>query len=116
MREIQAAQVTATDQRRTELATTQEGVAAAEKGAVDMYHQLQNDLDDFRRRDGDDQDEPATALRRVEEKEYLGASRNLSVRKVWIIIGEKPAVYTLKRPEMQALLADVALASAETAL
>ena len=68
MREIQAAQVTATDQRRTELATTQEGVAAAEKGAVDKCHQLQNELDDLRKRDDYDHDEPATPVRRVEEK------------------------------------------------
>ena len=53
---------------RTELDATQEGVAAAEKGAVDMCHQLQNELDDFRRRDGDDHYEPATPVRRVEEK------------------------------------------------
>ena len=37
-------------------------------------------------------------------------------RKVWITTGEKPAVYGLTRPEMQALLADVALASDETTL
>ena len=72
MREIQAAQVTTTDELRTELAATQEGVAAVEKGAVDMCHQLQNELDDFRRRDGDDHDESATPVRRVEENSILG--------------------------------------------
>ena len=81
-----------------------------------MCHQLQNELDDFRRRDGDDHDEPATPVRRVEENEYFGAWRNLGVRKVWINTGEKPAVYGLKRPEMQPLLADVALASDEMTL
>ena len=40
MREVQAAQVTTTDEPRTELAATQDGVAAAEKGAVGMCHQL----------------------------------------------------------------------------
>ena len=41
------------------------------KGAVDMYDQLSNELDDFRRRDGDDHDEPATPVRRVEAKTYI---------------------------------------------
>ena len=35
---------------------------------------------------------------------------------MWITAGEKPAVYGLKRPELQALLADVALAPDETTL
>ena len=61
-------QVTTTDKLRTELDATQEGVATAKKGAVGMCHQLQNELDDLRRRDGDDHDEPATPVRRVEEK------------------------------------------------
>ena len=68
MREIQVAQVTTTDELPTELAATQEGVAAAEKGAVDKCHQLQNELDDLRKRDDYDHDEPATPVRRVEEK------------------------------------------------
>ena len=61
-----------------------------------MCHQLRNKFDDFRRRDGDDQDEPATPLPRVEEKQFLEALRNLSVRKVWITTGGKTALYALK--------------------
>ena len=36
MREIQAAQVTTSDELRTEFAATPEEIVAAEKGAVDM--------------------------------------------------------------------------------
>ena len=117
MRKLQAAQVTTTDERRAEVAAAQEGIAAAEKGAVDMRQQLQNELHDYRRRDDDGHDESTIPVRRVEEKEYYGAWRNLSVRNIWMwITGGKPAVYGLKRAEMQALLADTALASEETTL
>ena len=68
MREVQGAQVTTTDELRTELDATQEGVAAADKGAVEMCRQLQNELDDFRRHDGDDHDERVTPVRRAKEK------------------------------------------------
>ena len=50
------------------------------------------------------------------QKHIFGAWRNLSVRKVCITTGEKPAEYGLKRPEIQALLADVAPASDEMTL
>ena len=52
--------------------------------------------------------------RRGDDKEHFGAWPILGVRKVWITIGEKPAMYNLKRAGMQALLGDVALASDET--
>ena len=81
-----------------------------------MCHQLQNELNDFRRRDSGDHDDQATPIRRVHKIQCFEAWRNLSVRKVWIATGEKTAVYGLKRSEIQALLPDVALASDETTL
>ena len=70
-----------------------------------MFRPLQNCLENYQRRDGDEHDESAIPVRRVKENTYHLAWRNLSVRNMWITTGTNPAVYGLKRAEMQAPLA-----------
>ena len=106
MSEMQAARVTITDELRAEVAAAEEGVAAAEKGAVDVCLPPGSN-DDYRRGAGEDYDESAVPVRRVEETLYYGVKRNLSVRGIWTTRGEKRAVYGLKQGEMQA--PDIAL-------
>ena len=87
-----------------------------EKGTVNLCHPRQIELDDFRRRDGDDHDEPATPVQRVDKKNCFEAWRNLSVRNVWIATGKKLSLYGIKGSELQLLLVDRALASDATTL
>ena len=99
-----------------QLSATQEEVAAMaddREAAIDMCEQMQLSIAGYQQ-PGAQADELPPTGRRADEKEFFAAWRILGVRKVWITIGEKPAVYNLKRAEMQALLGDVALASDET--
>ena len=101
---------------REQLSATQEEVAALteDRGAVAaMCEQMQLSIAGSQQ-PGAYGDGSIAPGRRAEDKEFFAAWRILGVRKMWITTGEKPAVYNLKRAEMQALLGDVALASDET--
>ncbi|CAN0452153.1 unnamed protein product, partial [Laminaria digitata] len=84
------------------------------EAAVRMCHQMQRSIADLEGHGGSEEDSPGTPVRRADEKEHFTAWRTLTVRKAWITTGEKPAVYNIKRAEIQALLRDLAWASDET--
>eukprot|EP00904_Undaria_pinnatifida_P011772 jgi/Undpi1/7725/HiC_scaffold_23.g10198.m1 len=89
-------------------------MAEDREAAIAMCEQMQLSITGGHQQPGIYGDELTQPGRRADDKEHFAAWRILGVRKVWITIGENPAVYNLKRAEMQALLGDVALASDET--
>ena len=75
---------------------------------------MQRSIADLEGHGGSEEDSPGTRVRRADEKEYFATWRTLTVRKACITTGERPAVYSIKRAEMQALLRDLAWVPDET--
>ena len=74
---------------------------------VGMCQQLQRSVDDIMQRDPGSDGGGVSRAQRSDAKDENMAWRNDAIRWFWILTAERPAMYNLKRSELQAVLAEV---------
>ena len=74
---------------------------------VGMCQQLQRSVDDIMQRDPGSDGGGVSSAQRADAKDENAAWRNDAIRRFWILTSERPAMYNLKRSELQAVLAEV---------
>ena len=73
----------------------------------DMCQQLQRSVDDLRQRDSGSDGGGVSRSQRADAKDENAAWRTDVIRRFWILTAERPAMFNLKRSELQAVLAEV---------
>ena len=74
---------------------------------VGTCQQLQRSVDDIMQLDPASDGEGVSRAQRADAKDDNAAWRNDVIRRFWILTAERPAMYNLKRLELQAVLAEV---------
>ena len=74
---------------------------------VGMCQQLQRSVVDIMQRDPGSDGGSVSRAQRADTKDENAAWRNDAIRRFWMLTAERPAVYNLKRSELQAVLAEV---------
>ena len=74
---------------------------------VGMCQQLQRSVDDLRQRDSGSDGGGVSRSQRADAKYENAAWRTDVIRRFWILTAERPAMFNLKRSELQAVLAEV---------
>ena len=74
---------------------------------VGMCQQLQRSVDDIMQRDPGSDGGEVSRAQRADAKDENAAWWNDAIRRFWILTAERPAMYNLKRSELQAVLAEV---------
>ena len=72
-----------------------------------MCQQLPRSVGDIIQRDPGSDSEGVSRAQRADAKDENAAWRNDAIRRFWILTAERPAMYNLKRSELQAVLAEV---------
>ena len=73
---------------------------------VGMCQQLKRSVDDIMQRDPGSDGGSVSRAQRADARDENAAWRNHTTRRVWILTVERPAMYNLKRSELQAVLAE----------
>ena len=74
---------------------------------VGMCQQLQRSMDDLMQRDFGSDGGGVSRPQRADAKDENAAWRTDAIRRFWILTAERPAMFNLKRSELQAVLAEV---------
>ena len=74
---------------------------------VGMCQQLQRSVEDITQRDPGSDSEGISRAQRANAKDKTAVWRNDAIRRFWILTAKRPAMYNLKRSELQAVLAEV---------
>ena len=74
---------------------------------VGMCQQLQRSVDDLMQRDSGSDGGGVSRSQRADAKDENAAWRTDVIRRFWILTAERPAMFNLKRSELQAVLAEV---------
>ena len=74
---------------------------------VGMFQQLQRSVDDLMQRDSGSDGGGVSRSQRADAKDENAAWRTDVIRRFWILTAERPAIFNLKRSELQAVLAEV---------
>ena len=74
---------------------------------VGMCQQLQRSVKDITQRDPGSDGGGISRAQRANAKDKTAVWRNDSIRRFWILAAERPAMYNIKRSELQAVLAEV---------
>ena len=74
---------------------------------VGLCQQLQRAMDDIMQRDPGSDRWGVSRAQRADAKDENAAWRNDAIRRFWILTAERPAMYNLKRSELQVVLAEV---------
>ena len=74
---------------------------------VGMCQQLQRSVVDIMQRDPGSDGGSVSHAQRVDAEDENAAWRNDAIRRFWILTAKRPAMYNLKRSELQAVLAEV---------
>ena len=100
LQEVVAAVRESVEEVQTQANTDQENHAG-------MCQQLQRSVDDIMQRDPGSDGGGVSRAQRADAKDENAAWRNDAIRRFWILTAERPAVYNLKRSELQAVWAEV---------
>ena len=74
---------------------------------VGMCQQLHRSVDDIMQRDPGSDGGGVSRAKRADAKDENAAWRNDAIRRFWILTAERPAMYNLKRSELETVLAEV---------
>ena len=74
---------------------------------VGMCQQLQRSVVDIMQRDPGSDGGSVSRAQRADAKDENAAWRNDAIRRFWILTAERPAMFNLKRSELQVVLAEV---------
>ena len=74
---------------------------------VGMCQQFQRSVDDIMQRDPGSDGAGVSRAQRADAKDENAAWRNDAIRRFWVLTAERLAMYSLKRSELQAVLAEV---------